>query len=64
MLSNIFATAHHSLVRAQDSVQHLDDYSCWKDPLNEGDTAQWAAGLMYAYTKQESDIRDYLVGCA
>ena len=32
--------------------------------LQEGDSAQWAAGLLYAYTKQETDARDYIVGCS
>ena len=32
--------------------------------LVEGDSAQWAAGLLYAYTQQETDARDYLVECS
>ena len=32
--------------------------------LQEGDSAQWAAGLLYAYSKQTNDSRDYIVGCS
>ena len=61
MISEILATAHKHIHHAADK---LDDYRQFVDPLSNGDTAQWAAGLMYAYTKQTVDVRDALVGCA
>ena len=32
--------------------------------LNAGDSAEWAAGVMYAYTGQTVDVRDALVECS
>ena len=32
--------------------------------LNAGDSAEFAAGMIYAYSGQTSDVRDYLVECS
>ena len=66
MLSNILASTHHHVREASDAIQ--DQLNRIMDPqpseLNDGDSAQWAAGLLYAYSGQETDVRNYLVGCS
>ena len=44
--------------------QHdMDQFEAIVD-LQEGDSAQWYAGVLYAYSGQTNDSRDYLVGCS
>ena len=66
MLANLLAETHGFLLNAKDSAQSLDIYERIFDvnDLKEGDSAQWAAGLLYAYTSQKTDARDYLLTCS
>ena len=67
MLSNLLAKMQHTTHAAVDRVQNIDMIANMFNPandLNEGDSAQWAAGLLFATSKQTIDARDYLVGCS
>ena len=66
MLAELVATttAVQSLTDAPRFM--IDDFNPMGDikQLNAGDSAEWAAGVMYAYTGQTVDIRDKLVACS
>ena len=70
MLANLLASAHNLAHKATDKAHDFDFFSkiFHKEPendgLNAGDSAQWAAGLLYAYSSQEIDARDYIVSCS
>ena len=70
MLADLLATAHNLVHKATDTVQDSDLYhkifhkESDADDLNAGDSAQWAAGLLYAYSGQTVDARDYIVTCS
>lgn len=70
MLSNLLAEAHNMVHKATDAAQDIDFFNkifhknAMNDDLVSGDSAQWAAGLLYAYTSQNVDARDYIVSCS
>ena len=75
MLADILATTQHAHKEANQASQALDYFQdlvvvgesrMLQDlrVLNEGDSAQWMAGFMYAYTGQTEDVRDYIVDCS
>ena len=72
MLADLLATAHNLAHKATDTVQDSDIFQkifhkesdAMVNGLNAGDSAQFAAGLLYAYSGQTVDARDYLVSCS
>ena len=58
MLANLLAKMHHSGHAAIDRVQDIDVIAKMfndSNDLNDGDSAQWAAGLLYATSGQTID---------
>ena len=68
MLANILAKAHLPSVFHQASDAFKTKIGLKRFDENDSDlpedaSAQWFAGLLYAYTYQVVDQRDYIVGC-
>ena len=59
MLANLL----HKFMASQAVVETTDSNN-WRDYLVAGDTAQFAAGALYALSGQYIDERDYIVGCS
>ena len=75
MLAELLASTQHAISQATDVAREnlpmtdltLDDlFELPSDfvALSEGDTAEWAAGFLYAYSGQTVDARDYIVECS
>ena len=68
MFAELLTTTQHAVSQVADAAKNFDfdDVHMHRDirELNAGDSAEWAAGVMYAYSGQKSDVRDYLVGCS
>ena len=67
MLAEILAANQHPVIDSFKSFD-INEFIPRGDidirVLNPGDSAEWAAGLMYAYTGQTVDVRDALVECS
>ena len=68
MLANLLSEAHiHSFIhKATDAAKHTEIYKKMfhDSTLPSEASAQWYAGLLYAYTYQKDDHRDYIVDCS
>ena len=61
-----FLANHHTMFEVNDSFKHMNQIMSHKGikELSAGDSAEWAAGVMYAFTGQTVDVRDALVECS
>ena len=65
MFANLLTQIKHTSHAAFDAAQDLDFVdSMFATDLVAGDSAEFAAGLLYAYSSQTIDARDYLVSCS
>ena len=63
-IQNYFTAFQMPVIAEAPVHQHQKNDSYQGDILNVGDSAEFAAGMIYAYSGQTSDVRDYLVECS
>ena len=70
MLSHLGLAAAHQGMHGPHPIKgghghgHGHENKEWNDPLNAGDTANFAAGVLYALSGQYIDEQDYLQDCS
>ena len=64
MLANFIQNTFAAVQMQTDATVNQINSTAHGWDLNAGDSAEFAAGMIYAYSGQTSDVRDYLVECS